>query len=133
MEYYGFVRAMQYRPRQRCAAVIDSTLASPIRINASPVSRPSALRHGHRAEQMGSHRAEAKAEIRERIADRLTFVAMLRSSPSRRSRARRSIALGRQNAAYENYSQTIPTNRLNTWLAGIRVRPHGEQGQRCCA
>ena len=68
---------------------------------------------------------EAKAEIRERIADRLTFVGY---APVIAISALTGKKVDRiwdaVNAAYENYSQTIPTNRLNTWLAGIREFGH---------
>ena len=68
---------------------------------------------------------EAKAEIRERIADRLTFVGY---APVIAISALTGKKVDRiwdaVNTAYENYSQTIPTNLPERWLAGIRESIH---------
>ena len=68
---------------------------------------------------------EAKADIRERIADRMTFVgyapvvAISALTGKRVDRIWSAI-----DDVYANYSRTIPTARLNTWLAGIRETGH---------
>ena len=68
---------------------------------------------------------EAKADIRERIADRMTFVgyapvvAISALTGKKVDRIWEAI-----DEAYENFSQTIPTNKLNTWLSGIRETGH---------
>ena len=99
VEYYGFVRAMRAIDRAAMVIVLNKW---------DLIEGP-----------------EAKAEIRERIADRLTFVGY---APVIAISALTGKKVDRiwdaVNAAYENYSQTIPTNRLNTWLAGIREFGH---------
>ena len=68
---------------------------------------------------------EEKAKIRERIEDRMTFVgyapvvAISALTGKRVDRIWNAI-----DDVYANYSRTIPTARLNTWLAGIRETGH---------
>ena len=68
---------------------------------------------------------EAKAEVRERIEDRLTYVGyapvIAISALTGKNVHRIWDAIDK---AYENYSKTIPTNQLNGWLAEIRETGH---------
>ena len=68
---------------------------------------------------------EAKAEIRERIADRLTFV---KYAPVVAVSALTGKNVHRIwehiDKAYDNFRLTIPTNRLNLWLQEIREFGH---------
>ena len=69
--------------------------------------------------------AEAKKEIRERIADRMTYVGyapiIAMSALTGKNVHRIWDAIDK---AFENYSKTIPTNQLNAWLAEIREAGH---------
>ncbi len=68
---------------------------------------------------------EAKEKIRERIEDRMTFVgyapvvAISALTGKRVDRIWDAI-----DTVYANFSRTIPTNQLNSWLAGIRETGH---------
>ena len=128
VEYYGFVRAMRAIDRANVALlVIDSTLGltdQDQRVAGFAAERGCAMVIVLNKWDL-IEGPEAKAEIRERIADRLTFVGY---APVIAISALTGKKVDRiwdaVNAAYENYSQTIPTNRLNTWLAGIREFGH---------
>ncbi|MBC5582660.1 ribosome biogenesis GTPase Der [Eggerthella sp. NSJ-70] len=128
VEYYGFVRAMRAIDRANVALlVIDSTLGltdQDQRVAGFAAERGCAMVIVLNKWDL-IEGPEAKAEIRERIADRLTFVGY---APVIAISALTGKKVDRiwdaVNTAYENYSQTIPTNRLNTWLAGIREFGH---------
>ena len=128
VEYYGFVRAMRAIDRANVALlVIDSTLGltdQDQRVAGFAAERGCAMVIVLNKWDLVEG-PEAKAEIRERIADRLTFVGY---APVIAISALTGKKVDRiwdaVNTAYENYSQTIPTNRLNTWLQGIREFGH---------
>ena len=134
VEYYGFVRAMRAIDRADVALlVIDSTLGltdQDQRVAGYAAERGCAMVIVLNKWDLVEG-PEAKADIRERIADRMTFVgyapvvAISALTGKRVDRIWEAI-----DQAYANYCQTIPTNKLNTWLAGIReARAHGEQRQ----
>ena len=124
VEYYGFVRAMRAIDRADVALlVIDGTLG---------LTNEDQRVAGYAAERGCAmvivlnkwdivEGPEEKAKIRERIEDRMTFVgyapvvAISALTGKRVDRIWNAI-----DDVYANYSRTIPTARLNTWLAGIR-------------
>ena len=128
VEYYGFVRAMRAIDRADVALlVIDSTLGltdQDQRVAGFAAERGCAMIIVLNKWDLVEG-PEAKAEIRERILDRLTFVgyapviAISALTGKKVDRIWDAI-----NEAYANFSQTIPTNRLNTWLSGIREVGH---------
>ncbi|WP_080797729.1 ribosome biogenesis GTPase Der [Arabiibacter massiliensis] len=128
VEYYGFVRAMRAIDRADVALlVIDSTLGltdQDQRVAGFAAERGCAMVIVLNKWDLVEG-PEAKAEIRERIADRLTFVgyapviAISALTGKKVDRIWDAIDL-----AYENFSQTIPTNQLNTWLGTIREGGH---------
>lgn len=128
VEYYGFVRAMRAIDRADVALlVIDSTLGltnEDQRVAGYAAERGCAMVVVLNKWDLVEG-PEAKAEIRERVADRLTFVgyapAIAISALTGKKVDRIWEAI---NQAYANFSQTIPTNKLNTWLAGIRESGH---------
>lgn len=128
VEYYGFVRAMRAIDRANVALlVIDATLGltnEDQRVAGYAAERGCAMAIVLNKWDLVEG-PEAKAEIRERIADRMTFVgyapviAISALTGKKVDRIWDAI-----DTAYANYSQTITTNRLNTWLAGIREFGH---------
>lgn len=128
VEYYGFVRAMRAIDRANVALlVIDSTLGltdQDQRVAGFAAERGCAMVIVLNKWDLVEG-PEAKAEIRERIADRLTFVGY---APVIAISALTGKKVDRiwdaVDTAFENYSQTVPTNRLNTWLQGIREFGH---------
>lgn len=128
VEYYGFVRAMRAIDRANVALlVIDATLGltnEDQRVAGYAAERGCAMVVVLNKWDLVEG-PEAKAEIRERIADRMTFVgyapviAISALTGKKVDRIWDAI-----DTAYANYSQTITTNRLNTWLAGIREFGH---------
>ena len=128
VEYYGFVRAMRAIDRADVALlVIDSTLGltdQDQRVAGYAAERGCAMVIVLNKWDL-IEGPEAKADIRERIADRMTFVgyapviAISALTGKKVDRIWEAI-----NTAYENFSQTIPTNKLNTWLASIRETGH---------
>lgn len=128
VEYYGFVRAMRAIDRANVALlVIDSTLGltdQDQRVAGFAAARGCAMIIVLNKWDLVEG-PEAKAEIRERIADRLTFVgyapviAISALTGKKVDRIWEAI-----DNAYANYSQTIPTNKLNTWLEGVREFGH---------
>lgn len=128
VEYYGFVRAMRAIDRaQVVLLVIDATLGltdQDQRVAGMAAERGCAmvvlLNKWDLVE--GS---EAKAEIRERIEDRLTFVGyapvIAISALSGKNVHRIWNAI---DTAYQNYSSVISTSRLNVWLQDIREFGH---------
>ncbi|MEG0323457.1 MAG: ribosome biogenesis GTPase Der, partial [Raoultibacter sp.] len=128
VEYYGFVRAMRAIDRADVALLI---------IDASIGMTDQDQRVAGFAAERGCamiiilnkwdliEGPEPKAEIRERIADRMGFVgyapviAIQATTGKRVNRIWEAI-----DDAYENFSQTIPTSKLNNWLQGVRDFGH---------
>lgn len=128
VEYYGFVRAMRAIDRADVALlVIDGTLG---------LTNEDQRVAGYAAERGCAmvivlnkwdivEGPEAKAEVRERIEDRMTFVgyapvvAISALTGKRVDRIWDAI-----DKAYANYSTSIPTNQLNTFLSEIRESGH---------
>lgn len=128
VEYYGFVRAMRAIDRANVVLlVIDSTLGltdQDQRVAGYASERGCAMVIVLNKWDLVEG-PEAKAEIRERIEDRMTFVGY---APVVAISALTGKKVDRiwdaVDTAYANYGQTIPTNRLNTWLAAIRETGH---------
>ena len=128
VEYYGFVRAMRAIDRADVALlVIDGTLG--LTNEDQRVAGYAAERGCAMAIVLNKwdivEGPEAKAEIRERIADRMTFVGyapVIAISALTGKKVDRVWEVIDQ--AYASYSKTIPTNQLNTFLAGIREGGH---------
>ena len=128
VEYYGFVRAMRAIDRADVALlVIDSTLGltdQDQRVAGYAAERGCAMAIVLNKWDLVEG-PEAKAEIRERIADRMTFVGyapVVAVSALTGKKVERIWDVIDQ--AFANFGQTIPTNKLNTWLAGIRETGH---------
>lgn len=128
VEYYGFVRAMRAIERAQVALlVIDATLGltdQDQRVAGFAAKRGCALLIIlNKWDLVGG--PEAKAEIRARIADRMTFVGyapvIALSALSGKGVHKVWDAI---ESAYAHYSQTIATNKLNTWLTSIREMGH---------
>ncbi len=128
VEYYGFVRAMRAIDRAEVALlVIDSTIGltdQDQRVAGMAAERGCAMVVVLNKWDLVEG-PEAKAEIRERIEDRLTFVSyapvIAISALSGKNVLRIWKAI---DEAYENYSKTISTSRLNNWLQDIRDFGH---------
>ena len=128
VEYYGFVRAMRAIDRADVAIlVIDGTLGL-----TDQDQRVASFAHERGCAMVivlnkwdAVDGPEAKAEIRERVADRMTFVGyapvIAISALTGKNVHRIWDAIDK---SYANYSKTIPTNQLNVWLAGIRETGH---------
>lgn len=128
VEYYGFVRAMRAIDRADVALlVIDGTLG---------LTNEDQRVAGYAAERGCAmvivlnkwdivEGPEAKAKVRERIEDRMMFVGY---APVVAVSALTGKKVDRIwdiiDRAYANYSRTIPTSQLNTFLAGIRESGH---------
>lgn len=128
VEYYGFVRAMRAIDRaQVVLLVIDATLG--LTDQDQRVAGMSAERGCAMVVLLNKwdlvEGPEAKAEIRERIEDRLTFVGyapvIAISALSGKNVHRIWNAI---DTAYQNYSSVISTSRLNVWLQDIREFGH---------
>ena len=128
VEYYGFVRAMRAIDRaQVVLLVIDATLGltdQDQRVAGMAAERGCAMVVLLNKWDLVEG-PEAKAEIRERIEDRLTFVGyapvIAISSLSGKNVHRIWNAI---DTAYQNYSSVISTSRLNVWLQDIREFGH---------
>ena len=128
VEYYGFVRAMRAIDRADVAVlVIDGTLGltdQDQRVARFAHDRGCALVIALNKWDIVDG-PEAKAEVRERIADRMMYVgyapvvAISALTGKNVHRIWDSI-----DKAYANFSQTIATNRLNAWLAEVREVGH---------
>ena len=128
VEYYGFVRAMRAIDRADVAIlVIDGTLGltdQDQRVAKFAQERGCAMVIVLNKWDIVEG-PERKAEIRERIEDRLTYVGyapVIAISALTGKNVHR--IWGAIDKAYENYSKTIPTNQLNQWLAEIREEGH---------
>ena len=128
VEYYGFVRAMRAIDRADVAVlVIDGTLGltdQDQRVARYAHDRGCALVIALNKWDVVEG-PDAKAEIRERVADRMMYVGyapvVAISALTGKNVHRIWEAI---NKAYDNYTQTIPTNRLNAWLAEVREVGH---------
>lgn len=128
VEYYGFVRAMRAIDRaQVVLLVIDATLGltdQDQRVAGMAAERGCAMVVLLNKWDLVEG-PEAKAEIRERIEDRLTFVGyapvIAISALSGKNVHRIWDAI---DTTYEQYSSVISTSRLNVWLQDIREFGH---------
>lgn len=128
VEYYGFVRAMRAIDRaQVVLLVIDATLGltdQDQRVAGVAADRGCAMVILLNKWDLVEG-PEAKAEVRERIEDRLMFVGyapvIAISALSGKNVHRIWNAI---DTAYENYSRVISTSRLNNWLQDIRDFGH---------
>ena len=128
VEYYGFVRAMRAIDRADVAIlVIDGTLGltdQDQRVAKFAQERGCAMVIALNKWDIVEG-PEAKAAVRERIEDRLTYVGyapvVAISALTGKNVHRIWDAV---DTAYANYSKTIPTNQLNGWLAEIRETGH---------
>ncbi len=128
VEYYGFVRAMRAIDRADVALlIIDGTLGL-----TDQDQRVAKFAHERGCAMVIVlnkwdivEGPEAKAEVRERIEDRMTFVGyapVVAISALTGKNVQR--IWGAIDKAYANYSGTIPTNQLNSWLGEIREEGH---------
>ncbi|HIS39620.1 MAG TPA: ribosome biogenesis GTPase Der [Candidatus Aphodovivens avistercoris] len=128
VEYYGFVRAMRAIDRADVALlVIDSSIGltdQDQKVAGYAAERGCALIIVLNKWDLAEG-PDRKAEIRERIADRMTFVgyapvvAISALTGKRVDKVWTAI-----DKAYAGYTQMLPTNRLNTWLGAIREEGH---------
>ena len=128
VEYYGFVRAMRAIDRADVAVlVIDGTLGL-----TDQDQRVARFAHDRGCAMVIALNKwdivdgpEAKADVRERIADRMMYVGyapvVAISALTGKNVHRIWDAIDK---AYANYTKTIPTNQLNAWLADIREVGH---------
>ncbi len=128
VEYYGFVRAMRAIDRAEVALlVIDGSIGltdQDQRVAGFAAERECAMVIVLNKWDLVEG-PDAKAEVREKIADRMTFVGY---APVVATCALTGKSCGKIWAAvdnaYENYCKTIPTNQLNVWLGEIREGGH---------
>ena len=128
VEYYSFVRAMRAIDRADVALlVIDASIGltdQDQKVAGYAAERGCAMIIVLNKWDL-TDGPEEKAEIRQRIADRMMFVryapviAVSALTGKRVDRIWAAI-----DKAYEAFNQVIPTNRLNTWLGGIREEGH---------
>ncbi len=128
VEYYGFVRALRAIDRAEVTLlVIDSTIGltdQDQRVAGMAAERGCAMVVILNKWDIVDG-PERKAEIRERIEDRLTFVGyapvIAISAMTGKNVHRIWNAI---DTAFDNYNQTIPTSKLNNWLQDIRDFGH---------
>ena len=128
VEYYGFVRAMRAIDRADVAVlVIDGTLGL-----TDQDQRVARFAHDRGCGLVIAlnkwdivEGPEAKAEVRERVEDRMMYVGyapvVAISALTGKNVHRIWEAI---DVAYGNFSKTIPTNKLNSWLADVREVGH---------
>lgn len=128
VEYYGFVRAMRAIDRAEVVLlVIDSTIGltdQDQRVAGMAAERGCAMVVVLNKWDLVEG-PDAKAEVRERIEDRLKFVGyapVIAISALSGKNVQR--IWGAINEAYSNYSKSISTSRLNNWLQDIREFGH---------
>lgn len=128
VEYYGFVRAMRAIDRADAALlVIDGSIGltdQDQRVAGFAAERGCAMIIVLNKWDLVEG-PEAKAEVRERIEDRMTFVGY---APVVATCALTGKKVDRiwdaVDKAYAGFSQTISTNKLNSWLSSIRETGH---------
>ena len=128
VEYYGFVRAMRAIDRADVAVlVIDGSVGltdQDQRVAGFAAERGCAMIIVLNKWDL-VETPEAKAEVRQHIEDRMTFVgyapvvATCALTGKRVDRIWEAV-----DKAYQSYSQTISTNKLNSWLESIRETGH---------
>ncbi len=128
VEYYGFVRAMRAIDRADVALlVIDGSIGltdQDQRVAGFAAERGCAMIIVLNKWDLVEG-PEAKAEVRERIEDRMTFVGYAPVVAT-------CVLTGKKvdriwdavDKAYAGFSQTISTNKLNSWLSSIRETGH---------
>lgn len=124
VEYYSFVRAMRAIDRADvCLLVIDGSIGmtdQDQRVAGYARERGCAMIILLNKWDLVEG-PEKKAEIRERIEDRMMFVsyapviAIIATTGKNAHRIWSAV-----DEAYANYSKTVPTSKLNIWLAEIR-------------
>lgn len=128
VEYYGFVRAMRAIDRANVAVlVIDSEIGltnEDQRVAGFAADRGCAMVIVLNKWDLAEG-PEEKMKIREKIEDRMVFVgyAPVVSAVAKTGKNVDHI-WNAIDQAYANYSQTISTSRLNTWLGEIRETGH---------
>ena len=128
VEFYGFVRAMRAIDRADVALlVIDGSIGltdQDQRVAGFAAERGCAMIIVLNKWDLVEG-PEAKAEVRERIEDRMTFVGY---APVVATCALTGKKVDRiwdaVDKAYAGFSQTISTNKLNSWLSSIRETGH---------
>ena len=128
VEYYGLVRAMRAIDRAAVAVlVIDGSLGltdQDQRVARFAHDRGCALVIALNKWDIVEG-PEAKAEVRERVQDRMMYVGyapvVAISALTGKNIHRLWDAIDR---AYANYAKSIPTNQLNAWLAEVRETGH---------
>ena len=128
VEYYGFVRAMRAIDRADVALlVIDGSIGltdQDQRVAGFAAERGCAMIIVLNKWDLVEG-PEAKAEVRERIEDRMTFVGY---APVVATCALTGKKVDRiwdaVDKAYAGFSQTTSTNKLNSWLSSIRETGH---------
>ena len=128
VEYYGFVRAMRAIDRADVALlVIDGSIGltdQDQRVAGFAAERGCAMIIVLNKWDLVEG-PEAKAEVRERIEDRMTFVGY---APVVATCALTGKKVDRiwdaVDKAYAGFSQAISTNKLNSWLSSIRETGH---------
>ena len=128
VEYYGFVRAMRAIDRADVALlVIDGSIGltdQDQRVAGFAADRQCAMVIVLNKWDLVEG-PEAKAEVREKITDRMTFVGY---APVVATCALTGKSVHRiweaVDVAYENFCKSIPTNQLNVWLGEIREGGH---------
>ena len=128
VEYYGFVRAMRAIDRADVALlVIDGSIGltdQDQRVAGFAAERGCAMIIVLNKWDLVEG-PEAKVEVRERIEDRMTFVGY---APVVATCALTGKKVDRiwdaVDKAYAGFSQTISTNKLNSWLSSIRETGH---------
>ena len=128
VEYYGFVRAMRAIDRADVALlVIDGSIGltdQDQRVAGFAAERGCAMIIVLNKWDLVEG-PEAKAEVRERIEDRMTFVGYAPVVATCALTGRKVDRIwDAVDKAYAGFSQTISTNKLNSWLSSIRETGH---------
>lgn len=128
VEYYGFVRAMRAIDRADVALlVIDASIGltdQDQRVAGFAAERGCAMVIVLNKWDL-IEGPDAKAEIREKIADRMGFVGYAPVISIQAITGKRVNRIwDAVDTAFANFSQNISTSKLNTWLQGIRDFGH---------
>ncbi|MBP5313832.1 MAG: ribosome biogenesis GTPase Der [Eggerthellaceae bacterium] len=128
VEYYGFVRAMRAIDRADVAVLlIDSSIDltdQDQRVAGYAVERGCAMVIVLNKWDL-IEGPDAKKDIRERIEDRLQFIAYAPVVATTASTGRNVEKLWDNiKLAYDNFTRSISTSKLNNWLADIRETGH---------
>lgn len=128
VEYYGFVRAMRAIDRADVAVlVIDSSIGltdQDQRVAGFAAERGCAMVIVLNKWDIVEG-PDAKQKIRDRLEDRMGFVGYAQVVSAVALTGKRVDRIWNAiDDAYANFSRTIPTNKLNTWLQDIRETGH---------